>query len=172
MFYEQDWILRQISIIIKFIRSLLSKERNVYEQDEEQTVLKEEIEKLIELNRLKEANSLIVKTSKDKDVLALGLWFYDLLNDFSDKRLEDGDLAREDILKGLRTLLYYSDRVDNSVVDIIIDRYWIYILYYKEMPTKPVFPYILKSQGGSILSTDRLIGFILNNSVTKKKICF
>ena len=35
MFYEQDWILRQISIIIKFIRSLLSKERNVYEQDEE-----------------------------------------------------------------------------------------------------------------------------------------
>ena len=123
MFYEQDWILRQISIIIKFIRSLLSKERNVYEQDEEQTVLKEEIEKLIELNRLKEANSLIVKTSKDKDVLALGLWFYDLLNDLSDKRLEDGDLAREDILKGLRTLLYYSDRVDNSVVDIIIDKY-------------------------------------------------
>ena len=38
------------------------------------------------------------------------------------------------------------------------------------MPTKPVFPYILKSQGGSILSTDRLIGFILNNE--KKKICF
>lgn len=65
-----------------------------------------------------------------------------------------------------------SDRVDNSVVDIIIDKYWIYILYYKEMPAKPVFPYILKSQGGSILSTDRLIGFILNNSVTKKKICF
>ena len=123
MFYEQDWILWQISIIIKFIRSLLSKERNVYEQDEEQTVLKEEIEKLIELNRLKEANSLIVKTSKDKDVLALGLWFYDLLNDFSDKRLEEGDLPREDILKGLRTLLYYSDRVDNSVVDIIIDKY-------------------------------------------------
>ena len=123
MFYEQDWILRQISIIIKFIRSLLSKERNVYEQDEEQTVLKEEIEKLIELNRLKEANSLIVKTSKDKDVLALGLWFYDLLNDLSDKRLEEGALAREDILKGLRTLLYYSDRVDNSVVDIIIDKY-------------------------------------------------
>ena len=123
MFYEQDWILLQISIIIKFIRSLLSKESNVYEQDEEQTVLKEEIGKLIELNRLKEANSIIVKTSKDKDVLALGLWFYDLLNDFSDKRLEDGDLAREDILKGLKTLLYYSDRVDNSVVDIIIDRY-------------------------------------------------
>ena len=123
MFYEQDWILRQISIIIKFIRSLLSKERNVYEQDEEQTVLKEEIEKLIELNRLKGANSLIVKTSKDKDVLALGLWFYDLLNDLSDKRLEEGDLPREDILKGLRTLLYNSDRVDNSVVDIIIDKY-------------------------------------------------
>ena len=123
MFYEQDWILRQISIIIKFIRSLLSKEGNVYEQDEEQTVLKEEIEKLIELNRLKEANSLIVKTSKDKDVLALGLWFYDLLNDFSDKRLEEGDLPREDILKGLRTLLYNSDRVGNSVVDIIIDKY-------------------------------------------------
>ena len=123
MFYEQDWILRQISIIIKFIRSLLSKEGNVYEQDEEQAVLKEEIEKLIELNRLKEANSLIVKTSKDKDVLALGLWFYDLLNDFSDKRLEEGDLPREDILKGLRTLLYNSDRVGNSVVDIIIDKY-------------------------------------------------
>ena len=123
MFYEQDWILRQISIIIKFIRSLLSKEGKVYEQDEEQTVFKEEIEKLIELNRLKEANSLIVKTSKDKDVLALGLWFYDLLNDLSDKRLEEGALAREDILKGLKTLLYYSDRVDNSVVDIIIDRY-------------------------------------------------
>ena len=123
MFYEQDWILRQISIVIKFIRSLLSKESNVYEQDEEQTVLKEEIGKLIELNRLKEANSIIVKTSKDKDVLDLGLWFYDLLNDFSDKRLEDGDLAREDILKGLKTLLYYSDRVDNSVVDIIIDKY-------------------------------------------------
>ena len=123
MFYEQDWILWQISIIIKFIRSLLSKESNVYEQDEEQTVFKEEIEKLIELNRLKEANSLIVKTSKDKDVLALGLWFYALLNDLSDKKLEEGALAREDILKGLRTLLYYSDRVDNSVVDIIIDRY-------------------------------------------------
>ena len=123
MFYEQDWILRQISIIIRFIRSLLSKESNVYEQDEEQTVLKEEIEKLIELNRLKEANSLIVKTSKDKDVLALGLWFYALLNDLSDKRLEEGDLPREDILKGLRTLLYNSDRVDNSVVDIIIDKY-------------------------------------------------
>ena len=119
MFYEQDWILRQISIIIKFIRSL----SKVYEQDEEQTVLKEEIEKLIELNRLKEANSLIVKTSKDKDVLALGLWFYDLLNDLSDKRLEEGALAREDILKGLRTLLYNSDRVDNSIVDIIIDKY-------------------------------------------------
>ena len=57
MFYEQDWILRQISIIIKFIRSLLSKESKVYEQDEEQTVLKEEIEKLIELNSLNEANS-------------------------------------------------------------------------------------------------------------------
>lgn len=127
MFYEQDWILRQISIIIKFIRSLLSKEDNAYEQDEEQTVFKEEIEKLIELNRLKEANSLIVslivKTSKDNDVLALGLWFYDLLNDLSDKKLEEGDLAREDVLKGLRTLLYNSDRVDNSVVDIIIDKY-------------------------------------------------
>ena len=127
MFYEQDWILRQISIIIKFIRSLLSKEDNAYEQDEEQTVFKEEIEKLIELSRLKEANSLIVslivKTSKDNDVLALNLWFYDLLNDLSDKKLEEGDLAREDVLKGLRTLLYNSDRVDNSVVDIIIDKY-------------------------------------------------
>ena len=40
------------------------------------------------------------------------------------------------------------------------------------MSAKPVFSYILKSQGSSILSTDRLIGFILNNSVTKKKICF
>ena len=85
--------------------------------------MKEEIEKLIELNRLKEANSLIVKTSKDRDVLALGLRFYDLLNDLSDERLEEGGLAREDVLKGLRTLLYYSDRVDNSVVDIIIDKY-------------------------------------------------
>lgn len=47
-----------------------------------------------------------------------------------------------------------------------------YILYYKEMPTKPVFPYILKSQGGSILSTARLIGLILNNSVTKKENLF
>ena len=123
MFYEQDWILRQISIIIKFIRSLLSKEGNAYEQDEEKTVLKEEIEKLIELNRLREANSLILKSSKDKDVLDLGLWFYDVLNNLSDKRLDEGDLAREDILKGLRILLYYSDRVDNSIVDIIIDKY-------------------------------------------------
>ena len=63
-----------------------------------------------------------------------------------------------------------SNRIDNSIVDIIIDKY--YILYFKEMPAKPVFPYILKSQGSSVLSTDRLIGFILNNSVTKKKICF
>ena len=35
MFYEQDWILRQISVVIKFIRSLLSKEINAYEQDED-----------------------------------------------------------------------------------------------------------------------------------------
>ena len=40
------------------------------------------------------------------------------------------------------------------------------------MSAKPVFPYILKSQGGSILSTARLIGLILNNSVTKKENLF
>ena len=40
------------------------------------------------------------------------------------------------------------------------------------MSAESVFLYILKSQGGSIPSTARLIGLILNNSVTKKKICF
>ena len=114
--YHQDWLMRQIETITRYVFSiLLGKEDeltgDIQIETQQQTngaadTLSFRLGRLVQEQRLCEAEDLLYSAVEDGDADALtaGLRFYHDLNLLSDETLQRCDFPRDEILSGLREL--------------------------------------------------------------------
>ena len=111
MFYQQDWMMRQIEIIVEaLLRILFHKTPVKTELNGEQMsltgvkqVLLEKLRAYIREGRFCEAEDLLYEKLdlNDHEILAATIQFYGELNALSDEELEAHNFSREEILTGL-----------------------------------------------------------------------
>lgn len=110
MYYQDDWLMRQIEDMTGFIAKLLfGKDRIEYIAGSEQTtpetdMLYARIKELIKQKKLCEAENLLYEATETGNIVFLNLAadFYKTLNSFSDKELEESSFSRQEIEDGLK----------------------------------------------------------------------
>lgn len=113
MFYEQDWVMKQIRLLVRFVaRAVFKKDTAEYKELIEESlagtdILHRELMIFLEEGRICEAeNHLFENIDKtEKSHLALALDFYERLNLLSDEELEKADFSREEVKEGLNNAL-------------------------------------------------------------------
>lgn len=108
--YEEDWIMRQIKLIVAAIAKIaLGKDVALYEmQDEagqtEADKLHLYLLRLIDEGKAGEAEDLLFESldAANSGLLLLALDFYQRLNALSDEALKQMDFSRQEIYDGLR----------------------------------------------------------------------
>lgn len=117
MYFQQDWVLRQIEMLVRFIaKTVLKKDTPVYEIGERENftdgdTLHRRLVELIAEGKLCEAEDLLYDRmdSSDSGYLSLALDFYDRLNRLSDEELEAGNFSREEINDGVHEIMCRFD---------------------------------------------------------------
>lgn len=117
MNYEEDWLMRQIKMMVDFTSKLIkgligSKMENMEEEEIfHYKKLTGEVDYFLRNKDINEAENLLFKQiDKDKIIyLKIGMDFYDRINRLSDKELEEADFSREEIELGLRDLFDIYD---------------------------------------------------------------
>ena len=112
MMYEQDYIMRIISDLIKFLSKVVFGKNNaIYEisEDEgykESDELHRELIDLISQKRINEAEDLLFEkfNSSDNRQIMVAIDFYQRLNAFNDKDLNESNFSRKEIEEGLRDI--------------------------------------------------------------------
>lgn len=107
--YEQDYVMRIIRDMIRFLaKVLLDKEEIGYERQNENYTdyLHNQLLEFIEKGKINEAENLLWNNLdlKNKDHIVLALDFYTRLNDMSDEFLENNNFSREEIQMGLQEI--------------------------------------------------------------------
>lgn len=114
--YHQDWLMRQIETITRYVFSILLGKGNELTSDirieaRQPTAgaadtLSFRLGELVREGRLGEAEDLLYAAVEegDPEALAAGLRFYNDLNLLSDETLQRCDFPRDEILSGLREL--------------------------------------------------------------------
>lgn len=113
MEYEQDWILRQIQIIVQVIARVVFHRQAVrYEIGDEtkmsrSDLLYRKLQALLGEKKICEAEDLLFDSmdTDDKKYLELALDFYQRVNSFSDRELEAADFSRAEVQDGLDAVL-------------------------------------------------------------------
>lgn len=106
--FEEDWVMRQVKNIIRFLTlTVLKKESPRYEPleaDSEAGALREELDRLIGEGKLCEAEDRLFDRmdTGDRRYLELAVDFYEKLNRLDNSALRRGGFSREEIEKGLR----------------------------------------------------------------------
>lgn len=109
---QQDYIMRQIRNLIRFIAKVLLKKDSVEyildekEENKKVDLIHKRLLELIELGKLNEAEDLLFAEfdASNLKYLELALDFYARLNDLDDEFLEEKDFSREEIKEGLRDI--------------------------------------------------------------------
>lgn len=113
MAIKQDWLLREIENLVQFVsRFMFNKDFTNYEindliNNSESDVLFKEILRLLEKNKICEAENLIFKNIKEENLeyLKLAIDFYTRINEFSDEQLSMCNFSRDEIVEGLKEIL-------------------------------------------------------------------
>ena len=113
MFMQQDWLMRQIQMLVAVIAQLIFHRSAVayaLENEEHPTRtdrLHQRLLELIEAGALREAERLLLNSlaPDDRQQLLLAVDFYQRLNGLSDERLEQCGFSREGIDRGLHGAL-------------------------------------------------------------------
>ena len=109
MFMQQDWLMRQIEMMIAAIIQLLSekagKEYSLQDEIKQErfTELKQKLTDLLNEGQLGEAENLLFFELEDGDesILAIAIDFYQKANTLSDKELDEQGFTRSELLEGL-----------------------------------------------------------------------
>lgn len=111
MQYQQDWVMRQIEIIISILRGLIagrSANKNKFDEFARSSSLDDTLRTLllekIEANRICDAEDLLFDAiDEDRpDAPENAFWFYEKINTLSDEVLRADHFSREEIIAGLR----------------------------------------------------------------------
>lgn len=117
--YEQDYIMREIKHAINMILRILFKKRDtlntLFLVEDNLNPLAEnickKITKLCEKNNYSQAEDLLFCNANqaDMDVLKVGLYFYDLINNVDEEVLQKNNFSHDEIKNGLNDLLDIYD---------------------------------------------------------------
>lgn len=107
--YEQDYIMRQIRDLVRFLaKILLNKDTVIYELPDmgkytDTDYLYKELLFLLNQGKINEAENLLFENldTGNERYIELALDFYERLNNFSDDYLEKNNFSREEIEEGL-----------------------------------------------------------------------
>lgn len=110
--YEQDYIMRKISNIIKFLKTIIfGEDSSNYElsknqENEQSDNLHKILIELIAFGKVNEAENLLFENfdSKDNRQVLLALDFYERLNKLDDDFLQQNNFSREEIEDGLKEI--------------------------------------------------------------------
>lgn len=110
--FEQDWIMRQVSDMVRFMtRVILQKESPLYQQSGEESPNSESglphqrLGKLIDEQKFREAKNVLDERmdGSDRKDFEVAVDFYARLNRMDDKTLEENGFSREEIQEGLNS---------------------------------------------------------------------
>ena len=111
--YEQDYIMRQIRDLVRFLAKVfLKKDSAIYElpdmgQYTNTDYLHKELLFLLSQGKINEAENLLFENMNinNKRYMELALDFYGRLNNFTDDYLEENNFTRKEIGEGLEELI-------------------------------------------------------------------
>ena len=114
MYYQHDWFMLQIQMMVQFIAKVTF-QKDPFEIDAlfdtewghtETDPLEKEIAALFAQSRFQEAESIVLKrlSSKQPAALKTALSFYNALNQLPDERLNAHGFPRERVRRGLEEL--------------------------------------------------------------------
>lgn len=128
MYYQQDWIMRQIEAIIALIIRILSKnipdlkeieefEKTAMQSDDLYTKLR----KLISQDKICDAENMLFEAidNKNENTLESAILFYYHINKLTDNELEKNNYIREEILSGLQEICNKYEIMDESIYKFI-----------------------------------------------------
>ncbi|WP_352419077.1 DUF6483 family protein [Proteiniborus sp.] len=112
MFYQKDWVMKQIQSMIQLIaRYFFKKDIIKYEIIDETNItqtdlLHKELVGLLNSLRINEAENLLFEriVADDLNHLAVALDFYRRISELSDEELEEANFSREEIKNGLEEI--------------------------------------------------------------------
>lgn len=112
MFYQKDWIMKQIQSMIQLIAKVFFKKDTIkYEIVDETNItqtdlLHKELVGLLNSLRINEAENLLFERIRTNDLnyLAVALDFYRRINELNDEELEEADFSRDEIKSGLEEI--------------------------------------------------------------------
>ena len=112
MGFQDDWILRQIDIISRFVAHLVFNKDEVRYQPETSEMMSEtdlihlRLERLIREGKFGEAEDVLFDNIVFSDkYIELAVDFYGRLNTLSDEELENGDFSRDEVYDGFTEIL-------------------------------------------------------------------
>lgn len=107
MGFQDDWVMRQVDMIARFVSQLIFKKQEVTYQITDINNLTEtdktylELNELIEQKKLCEAEDKLFDNVQFSDrYVELALDFYQKLNEMSDQQLEEADFGRDEVYDG------------------------------------------------------------------------
>ena len=111
--YHQDWIIRQIRIMVNMIARVVFKKDNIqfniYDESNSTEIhrLYENLISLINQLKLNEAEDSLFEKANNNDLIYMkvAIDFYDRLNKLSDEELEKANFTREEIKLGIEDIL-------------------------------------------------------------------
>ena len=112
MFYEQDWLGKQIQILVRFIaKAVFGKDTDEFTELIEKSasgadILYKELQIFLREGEICKAENHLYDSidASDRHHLAVAVEFYSLLNRMSDEELEKGNFSREEIKDGLKNI--------------------------------------------------------------------
>ena len=113
MGFQDDWIMRQIEVITRFVAQVVfNKNKITYETDTTSEMLSEtdrihlELDRLIREKKLCEAEDMLFENIEFSDrYVELAADFYTKLNMLSDDELAAGDFSRDEVYDGYIDIL-------------------------------------------------------------------
>lgn len=112
MGFQDDWIMRQIDIVARFVSKLVFNKDDVSYSAESSEMFSETdsihlvITRLIKEGRIGEAEDILFDNMFFSDkYIELATDFYKRLNSMSDKELEAADFSREEVYEGYIDIL-------------------------------------------------------------------
>ena len=127
MFFHEDWIMRQIEMLIAAILNALSSEKSrTNTVTEEENTKLSAIGELLEKNEICEAENLIFALADEKEndieLLAAAVKFYQTLNGKSEDYLNAHNFSHQEIKEGIEALYSRYDIFNNTLIGFDLEK--------------------------------------------------
>lgn len=114
MYFEQDWIMRQIEMLIQFVTRMIFHKDSINYKIVDETnlsqtdLLYKRLKNLIRERKICEAENLLFENIDvdNKEYLALALDFYQTINQMTDDELEAHNFSKQEINDGIEEIMH------------------------------------------------------------------